>query len=349
MRKNWVKTVATAVALLLLAAGCGGQAQTKPAADQTKPGTPAAPAEEKRLTLYTSFGADLYNPIAEAFKKETGIEVDVVYAGTGEILKRIDAEKAAPQGDVMLGGGAESFEAYRPAFEAYKIKEDDAIPANLKAADRLWYANNALPLVIAYNKNLVKETEKPSGWKDLTDPKWKGKIAMANAAKSGTSFLQVTTMLTIFGRDDGKGWDVVKGIVKNAKVLDSSTQVIKGTNDGEYSVSLTYEHGAWKYLKAGGPVGLVYPAEGTGTMIDSVAVIKGAKHPQNARTFMDWLLGKQGQAVTAQLGLRPARADVASPEGLPAIDKIKRVDVDQNWAVAKRNDILTTWQEILTK
>lgn len=340
--KKMAKLAGGILTAALLLTGCG---------KAPEPAAPGAPqAEEKRLTLYTSFGADLYNPIAEAFTKETGIAVDVVAAGTGEMMQRIKAESANPQGDVMLGGGADSFESFRESFEPYVAKEAGLLPENLKAKDGLWHANNALPVVIAYNKNLVPAGEVPAGWQDLTNPKWQGKIVMSNAVKSGTAFTQVTNILTVFGKEaGGQGWQVIEGIVKNAKVLDSSSQVIKGVNDGEYALSLTYEHGAYKYMKAGGPVGLIYPAEGAAIMVDSMAVIKGAKHPTNARTFIDWLLSKSGQELSASMGLRPARGDIALPEGLKPIDQIKTLLVDQKWATEQRTAILNTWQEIITK
>jgi iron(III) transport system substrate-binding protein len=343
MRRSVLKWMIGLLAISILAAGCGGA----PANDKT----PAAPKEEpKELTFYTSFGADLYNPIAEAFEKETGIKVYPVTAGTGEMLNRIKAEAAAPQGDVMLGGGAESYEAYRAYFEPYKVKDDDKVPAAMKAPDNLWYGYNALPMVIAYNKNLVKETEAPKGWKDLLDPKWKGKLAMADANKSGTSFVQVVTMLTLFGKDaGGEGWKTVEGVVKNAKILGSSSLPPKGVNDGEYALALTHENAVWKYAQAGGPVAMVYPAEGTATIPDSAAVIKGAKHPQNARKFMDFLLSKSGQELASKLGLRPTRSDITPPQGLQPLDKIKLVTLDMPWVSSKRSEILSQWQDVMTK
>ncbi|MFZ5823321.1 MAG: ABC transporter substrate-binding protein [Bacillota bacterium] len=331
----------------LLLSGCGGAKQ--PAAPEA-PKSETPKAEEKVLTLYTSFGADLYTPIVDAFQKESGIKVDVVFGGTGEMLKRLDAEKGAPQADVMLGGGAESFEAYRPLFEAYTVKEDKMVPDALKAPDRLWYGFNALPMVIMYNKNLVTEADLPKGWKDLQDPKWKGKLAMADATKSGTSFVQVVTMLHLFGKEDGKGWQAVEAVVKNAKVLGSSSLPIKGVDAGEYALGLTYEHGAWKYAKAGGPVGWIYPAEGTATIPDAVAIVKGGKHPNNARVFMDWLFSKKTQEMAAkELGLRAARTDVAPPEGLVPMEQIKLISLDVPWVASNRDKILSTWKDLMTK
>jgi iron(III) transport system substrate-binding protein len=345
-RTTFARFASGILATALLLGGCGGSAP-KPATPA--PEAPKAPAAEaKELSLYTSFGADLYNPIAEAFEKATGIKVNVVFAGTGEMLTRIDAEKAAPQGDVMLGGGAESFEAYRPDFEAYKVKDDPAVPDSLKAPDRLWYGYNSLPMVIMYNKNQVKDADAPKSWKDLLDPKWKGKLAMSDANKSGTAFVQTVTMLHLFGKEDGKGWDVVKGVIANAKVLGSSSLPPKGVNDGEYAVALTHENAAWKFAQAGGPVAWVYPAEGTATIPDSLSLIKGAKHPNNAKQFMDWMMSTEGQALAAKMGLRPARTDAAAPQGLKPASEIKMIQLDMPWVAAKRNDILNNWKDILT-
>lgn len=334
---------------LLLAAvfavsGCGG---AKPGPTE---GQGAPPAEEKYLTLYTSFGADLYTPIVEAFEKQSGIKVDVVFAGTGELLRRLEAEKAAPGADVMLGGGAESYESYRPLFEPYTIGDDGQIPEALKAPDRLWYGFNALPMVIMYNKNLVAETDLPKGWADLQAPQWQGKIAMADATKSGTSFVQVATMLTLFGQEDGKGWQTVAGVVKNAKVLGSSSLPPKGVDAGEYPLALTHENAAWKYAQAGGPVGWIYPVEGTATIPDSVAVVKGAKHPQNAWKFMEFLFSKETQELASQqLGLRASRSDVNPPQGLLPADQIHLIKLDVAWATTKREQILSEWKDLLTK
>lgn len=329
------KWMASALLVLLVLAGCSGLSGKTP--------------EEKRLTLYTSFSPDLYNPMAEAFTKATGIPVDIVFGGTGVMLQRIEAEKGNPQGDVMLGGGAESFAAFRANFEPYKIQEAARIPADLKAADGLWHAYNSLPMVLMVNTNLVPEAERPKGWADLLHPRFKGKIAMADAGKSGTAFVQVATMLTLFGRDDGKGWQAVEGLVANAKVLGSSSMPIKGVNDGEYAVGLTYEQGAHKYLAAGGPVALIYPQEGTAAIADAVAVIKGAPHPQNARRFVDWLFTREAQELGAQMGLRPARSDIAPPAGLKPSGQITFVQLDQAWVTANREAILARWKELISR
>lgn len=324
---------------------CGGCSSRKSPTDSNTSNT--RETEDNRLTLYTSFSSELYEPIAELFEKETGIKVDIVFGGTGDMMKRIEAEKFTPQADVMLGGGSESYEAYRAAFEPYRLMDDLAIPENLKSMDRLWYANNLLPVVIIYNKKLVKDSERPTKWKDLLDTKWQGKIVMANATKSGTAYTQVLIILTVFGKDNGKGWSAMRSLVQNAKIVDSSSLVSKGVHDGEYALALSVENAARKYVKADENVGILYPEEGTANMVDSAAIVRGTRHRQNARRFMDWLYGKSGQALLARLGLRPVRSDVPV-KGLPPIDSIHLLTIDQAWAVMQRQTILSGFQDLVS-
>lgn len=319
-------------ALLLSLAGCGGS------------------PKEQRMTLYTSFGADLYTPLAQAFEAQSGIKVDVVFGGTGELLRRLEAEKGTAGADVMLGGGAESYEAYRELFVPYTVKDDPLVPDALKAPDRLWYGFNALPMVIMYNKTLVPEEDLPRGWADLTDPHWQGKLAMADATKSGTAFVQVVTMLSLFGDDGADGWNTVSAVVKNARVLGSSSLPPKGVDEGEYALALTNENTAWKYAQAGGPVGWIYPVEGTATIPDSVAIVKGGANPDAARKFMDFLFSREAQEMASrQLGLRASRTDVPLPEGLSPADEIHLIQLDIAWATSQREEILGRWKDLLTQ
>ena len=68
------------------------------------------------VVVYSPHNAEEINPIINEFTERTGIRVDVVAAGTGELLKRVEAESANPLGDVMWGGGAESLDSFKEYF-----------------------------------------------------------------------------------------------------------------------------------------------------------------------------------------------------------------------------------------
>ncbi len=300
------------------------------------------------LVVYVSHKEDVYGPIVKEFQERTGIQVDIVAAGTGEMLSRIETESTNPQGDIMFGGGVESLEAYKEYFEPYKTKEADSIDKAFLAADNTWTGFSALPLVIMYNKKLVSEADVPKTWEGLLDEKFKGQIAYTDPNLSGSSFTTLVTMMYAHPEDDG--WAFVRKFVDNldGKLLNSSSAIFKGVADGEYSVGITLEESAQRYVIAGAEVGFVYPEEGTSMVPDGVAIIKGAKNMENAKEFVDFVVGEDIQnMIVSDMSRRSIRSDVAPSEGLVDIDEIPAVDYDVAWVSKNKADLMNKWKDVL--
>lgn len=322
--------------------------ETKETAEVTKETTEGS----KHVTVYSPHPADPLNAGIKEFQEKTGITVDLVAAGTGELLKRIEAESANPLCDVFWGGGADSLAAYADYFESFVPEEIDSLDPNHIGQNNIWTGESPLPMVIMYNKKLVSEGDVPRGWGDLIDEKWKGQIAYADPAKSGSSYTILCTILTAFGKDDGKGWEFIEKFVANldGKILGSSGDVYKKVSDGEYAVGLTLEKEAIKYVQAGADVGIVYPSEGTSAVPDGIALVKGAKNKENAEIFLNFVLSKECQSMmAADFGRRPVRLDTDVPEGLPAMKDVKLVNYDFEWASTQKEDIMSQWKDVVVQ
>jgi iron(III) transport system substrate-binding protein len=311
----------------------------------------AAQGTDGEVVVYTAAQSTIVQAIGPMFEKKTGIKVSFVEAGTGEILKRARAEAANPLGDVLWALGAEGMAANADLLEPYTVADDAKIAVIYKkgmAGGRIT-PNNVTPMVIVHNKKLLPDAEAPKTWRSLADARWKDQIAYAAADKSGSSYTILATLLTVFGDNDA-GWKVVEDIMKNAKILPSSSRVPKGVADGEYQAGLTYEDAAMRQVKGGAPVGVVYPQDGTSIPPDGNAILKGAKHPKAARAFMDYAVSKEVMDLLAQkFALRSARTDVAAPEGFPAIDAIKAVPYDMEWAGKGYATLIKRWQDIIVR
>lgn len=307
-------------------------------------------ADENTLTVYSPHPAETINLVVDEFKNETGINVDVVAAGTGELLKRIESEKDNPLGDILWGGGAESLATYTEFFEPYESSELEAIDSKYYAEDNRWTGESPLPMVLFYNTELVDEADAPKGWEDILNPKFKGQIAMADPAKSGSAYTILATMVQAFGKDDGQGWEFIEDFYDalDGKVLSSSSSVYKGVADGEYAVGLTLEKAAIPYVLSGAPVEIVYPEEGTSAVPDGGAIISGAKNAENAKTFLDYVLSKEVQELMAsEVSRRSVRSDATAPEGLGDLSEIKLIDYDFDWAANDKEEILQKWKDIM--
>jgi iron(III) transport system substrate-binding protein len=311
----------------------------------------AAADHEGQVVVYTAAQSTIVQAVGPMFEKKTGIKVQFVEAGTGEVLKRAQAEKANPLGDVFWALAAEPLAANADLLEPYTVADDAKINAIYKkgmAGGRV-NPNNVTPMVIVYNKKLVSEAEAPKTWKALADPKWKDKIAYAAADKSGSSYTILATLLTVFGENDA-GWKVVEDIMRNAKILPSSSRVPKGVADGEYHAGLTYEDAAMRQVAGGAPVGVIYPQDGTSIPPDGNALIKGAKHPKAARLFLDYVVSKEVMDLLAEkFSLRSARVDVNPPKGFVPLTEIKAVPYDMEWAGKNYAAFVKKWQDIIVR
>lgn len=307
--------------------------------------------KSNEVTVYSSHPSELLTTITDNFSEKTGIKVNVVAAGTGEILKRIQAESENPLGDVIWGGGAESLNSFKEYFAPYKTSSHDRIDPLFRDPQDKWFGFALLPMVIIYNTDLVAGDDIPTSWADTINPKWKGKVAMASPVKSGSSYTITATILTAFGKDNGVGYDFLKKFIANldGKILGSSSGVPKGVVDKEYSIGLAHEKGAIKYKNAGGHLGIVYPSEGTSAVPDAAALIKGAKNEENAKLFLDYIVSKDVQKTLAtDFKIRGVRDDVAAPEGLLPLSEIKLVEYDFAWASDDKKEIITRWKNIVS-
>ncbi len=316
---------------------------------------PADPARaqgkpEDSVVVYSAADADMVNAMVAAFQqKHPGIKVSTVVAGTGELLKRIEAEKDRPLGDVLWSAGPEAIAGKKALFAPYQSREAGAFFPGQVPTDQAWTPFTTMPYVMMYNKKLVGDPDAPKAWKDALDPKWKGKVAYADATKSGSSYTLLVTWLTIYGKNDA-GWKFVEDLLRQTKVLPKSSMTYQMVAQGEFPLGLTFEQGAFDFLKSGAPVGIVYPSEGTAVIPDGSALIKSAAHPNAARLFLDFTVSKEGQAlIVDKFGRRSVRKDVASPAGLPPLDKIKAINYDLQYASENRVQLLKRFQDTLVR
>ncbi|GHU78032.1 ABC transporter substrate-binding protein [Clostridia bacterium] len=310
---------------------------------------PAIALADGTLVVYSPHDANPLNAGIALFEAAyPDIKVEVVAAGTGELLQRIAAEAQNPLADVLWGGGADSLAAFKSYFTPYVSANDDVIGDAYKDPDDLWIGESPLPMVIFYNKELVSEDQAPKTWDDLLDPQWKGKIAFASPAKSGSAFTQLCTMIFAHGGPDGGGWDFVRAFYANldGKVQDSSGNCHKMVASGEYPIGVTLEKSAVLY--ADNPnVAYVYPA-GNSAVPDGVALVKGGPNPDNAKLFIDFVTGLACQTEqSTNWSRRPVRSDL-QPVGLPALDTLDLCEYDFDWAANNKEDIIEQWQDIVT-
>lgn len=352
------KVFALCMALLLAGSlvACGGAASSisQPAqGSSVAPGssTPSAGEPTGTVVVYSPHDADPLNAGINGFmEKYPGIKVEVVAAGTGELLNRIKAESAAPIADVLWGGGADSLAAFKEFFAPYVCVNDDVIDAAYKDPDGLWIGESPLPMVIFYNKELIEKDGLtiPQSWDDLLNPEWKGKIAYCLPSKSGSAYTQLVTMILGHGGKE-EGWSFIEELYANldGKIVDSSSKCHKMVKDGEFYVGLTLEKAAIQYA-GDDTVGFVYPQDGTSAVPDGVALVAGAPNEDNAKLFIDYVTSYECQmAQMNDWGRRPVRNDIEVGNGLAPLSDLILVDYDFDWAANEKETIIERFNDIM--
>lgn len=304
-----------------------------------------APPEDMRLTVYTSHKEEVYGPIIKEFQERTGIWVRVVTGGTGELLDQIESERGEPRCDVMFGGGVESLSAYADCFEVPEGSADSLLRPGLHRPGDTFLPFSSLPIVLIYNTKLVSPGEL-SGWADLLDSRWQGRIAFADPSVSGSSYTAAITMLQALG---GDRWENLTRFSDNLadRLLPSSGDVIASVAAGDLAVGVTLEETALQRKAQGADIAIVYPAEGTSILPDGTALVAGAPHRDNALRFLDFVQSADVQnLVVSRFARRTVRADVSDRADLPPVEEIPVIDYDVDAASALKSEFLQRWREI---
>src|SRR5450631_3430652 len=156
----------------------------------------SAPATaDTQVVLYSANDDTVNKLVADGFKKETGITVNVVSTGSGVLFRRVASESANPQGDVVWGVSSALLKQNTKFFQPYAAKGRDAVPAEYRDPNNLWIGTNLQIVTINQNTRAIDAVSGPKTWQDLLDPKWKGKIAYTDPANSGFSYAAATVLL----------------------------------------------------------------------------------------------------------------------------------------------------------
>lgn len=341
--KNLAKLVGIA-ALSLAIAGCGGGGNDKKA-DASK--------ASKNLVVYTARSEQLNNTVIQNFEKDTGIKVQVVVAGTGPLLKRVESEKGNPEGDIFWAADETMLSSKKDLFEKYVSKENDKMLPAFQNKSGYFTPAFADPTVFIVNKSLVASPVR--SFEDLLNPDLKGRIAFGDPANSSSAFQSLMAMLYANGKDNDpmspEAWAFVDKFIKNlnGKFLNSSGAVHKGVADGEYAVGLTWEDPAANYVKNGAAVEVVFPKEGAIFPGESVQIIKGSKNIDNAKMFVDYMLSEKIQSMVGKtLTVRPLRQGAQLADYMTPQDKIKLFpNYSEAWVSENKPKVVAEWNKHL--
>ncbi|MCC6195648.1 MAG: extracellular solute-binding protein [Burkholderiales bacterium] len=297
------------------------------------------------VSLYTSNNAEAVATLTELARKQLPqVKVGAVTGGSATLLKRIEAEAAAPKADIFWSSSPNVLGGFKGNFAPYTSPEAKAIPANLIEPNHLWTGCNIHVVVVMVNTKQLAGLPAPATWKELADPRWKGKIIVADPAASSTAYT------VLFGASKVLDANAFKALAKNVTVSRNASAVLSSVAQGEYAIGLTFESNAYAYVAGGQKeIKLVYPIDGTFVTEEAIVLVKNAPNPAAARAFYDMALSKDAQiALLERAFRRPSRTDIEVGKyvELPELKSIKVFPISDAEAQAKRTEFLAQWQQL---
>lgn len=323
--KKWMNAAVVMSLTAMLAAGCGGgEKKAAPAADAKGP--------KGEVMVYTSIYPDIIDKmckpnVAKAFPN---LNVTWFQGGTEKVKTKIAGEVKAQKigADVLMVADPSYYLALKKdklLLDYVSPNQKDVVTDKDKAG--AWTSVRISNMIIAYNKDKMKEADAPKSWKDLTDPKWKGKIAMPNPMLSGTAYVAVGALA------DKYGWEYFDKLKANGIRIEEGNSAIQNKLlTGEYAAAMILEENILKLadLKKE-PLKVIYPADGIICVPSPIAIFNTTKNQEGAKALVDWWLSKEGQEAVVKGWMHSVRGDVKPPVGAPELKTLLPNAVKVDW------------------
>jgi iron(III) transport system substrate-binding protein len=295
--------------------------------------------KEGKVVWYTSLALPSAEKVARLFETaHPGVKVEVHRTGSERILSRVMQELQAgiKNADVVHTSDAGHFVLLKNKnlLMKYTPAGVDGFPVGFKDKDGYYYGLRATVSVIAYNTKALTAAEAPKTWKDLLDPKWKGKMVTAHPGYSGVIATHVLALVNQYG------WDYFKQLAQNRLMLVQSAVDPSGAvASGERQVAVDGgEYTFYQTKKKGNPIEIVYPKEGVPLIVSPTAITTFAPHPNAAKLFTDFTFSREVQQVMADSeGLYTGHPEVKYPTDKPKLSDLKLLSVDPE-ELEKRNE-----------
>jgi iron(III) transport system substrate-binding protein len=315
----------------------------------TAPFGPAA-AQKTPLTIYTALENDQLGPFkADIEKAVPEVDVQWVRDSTGVITARILAEKASPKADMILGLAASSLLVFKKEgmLETYQPAGADKLKPQFKSADGSYIGMDAFLGVVCYNtaEGAKAGTTAPKSYKDLLDPKFKGKLVMPHPASSGTGYLMVAAWLQGMGEADG--WKFMDSLHENMAIYthSGSAPCVQAAK-GERVLGLGIDMRGAKEKTNGAPIDIILPVEGVGWDMEAGSIVKGTKNAAAAKKVMDWAATKGANELYSKFYAIVAHPDVKNlPANYPTNAEAKMAKVDLEKMANAREATLKEWSK----
>lgn len=308
-----------------------------------------AAKKEGELTWYTAHSDDV---TAQALGRDfeaafPGIKANVVRTTAQVAFQRVSQEikAGAMQVDVLSSTdiGHYVYLKDKKLLEPYVPENASKVLDIYKGydPDGYYHVTSAGLIGMGYNTEKLKAEEAPRNWTDLLDPKWKDKIAIGHPGFSGYVGTWAVTLRKLYG------WEFFEKLAKNnPQVGRSINDTVTMLNAGERIVAATAPNGTLSQsAQKGNPLKMIFPPDGAVLIIAPSGIMKGTKHPNAARLFMEYLLTPEASKIWIGHFNESMRPEVAPPPGVTSAKDVKTIRPSVEEIATGIPEVIKQWRE----
>jgi len=302
--------------------------------------------KEGKVVWYSSLGLSLAQKVCDVFnKKGLGVTCELNRDGSERIFQKVMQEAGANLwiADVVHTSDISHFLDFKAKgmLAKYAPAGSERFRPEFRDRDGFYAVLRGTPYVMAVNTQKVAKAEAPRRWKDLLDPKWKGKLVHAHPGYSGVVVTGMTGLLGAFG------WDYYAALAKNNPlVVQSAEDPPMKVSGGEAWVGVAGEYNFYRAAKKGNPIEIVFPEEGVPFVSSANALMARAPHPNAARVFTDFLFGKEAQQILVDDGLYVPNEEVSYAKDKRPLKEIKLLPAEPEEVLKRNEEIKEKFREL---
>ncbi|WP_233870631.1 ABC transporter substrate-binding protein [Paraburkholderia adhaesiva] len=307
-----------------------------------------AAKKEGEFTWYTSHSDDTTaQAVGHGFESAwPGIRANVVRTTAQVAFQRVSEElkAGAVQVDVLSSTDIGHYVYLKDhrALAQYTPENADKVLGLYQHydPDGYYFVTSAGLIGMVHNPSRLKLADAPKNWTDLTAPKWKDGIALGHPGFSGYVGTWAVMMRKLYG------WQFFDSLAKNNPQIGRSiNDAITMINVGERLIAGTALMAtAAESRQKGNPLAMIYPTDGTVLILAPSGIMKGSKHPNAAKLFMEYLLSVDASKIWVDHFFESIRPEVAAAPDIKSANELKVIRPDSDEIVKGIPEVIEQWR-----
>ena len=296
---------------------------------------PACSADSNSLTVYSGRSQTLVSPLLESFIEDTGIDIQVKYAGSASIAATILEEGENSPADVVFLQDPGYLGSLAHAGMLAELPDEllSKVDSGYKSTAGDWVGTSGRSRTVVYNTFSVDpERDLPDSILDFTEPEWRGRVGWAPLNASFQAFL--TAFRLKWGEEEARSW--LEGMQANdVREYPNNTTIVTAVARREVDVGLVNHYYLQRFLeeegegfearnhflKGGDPGALV--------LVAGAGVLETTDNREGAEQFVEYLLSESAQTYFSTTTKEYPLVEGVPPDpGLPPLSSLEPPDVD---------------------